>query len=281
MDPEYVTIMLEYADKGDLFDYSNSTCTAGIDRVRLFHQVYPAVLAAVSYLESLQIAHRDIKPENILLKTIPSRKRANGKIDFHLRPVLCDFGWSCWYFKSGAQQSTLCGTPEYVPPELLAEEVPGRRRYAAEHVDPWALGVLALEILNGTTPFGAPTSCPPSDVRRHIYDNIRNFSGVDRNVCENLDRLATLAAVDSGSVLDPCVLRRDNGESSCLYVSLVDGFLQSTPSHRSSATQCLERYAHVLGSGGDVPTPTCPSVKQRRDIFQNHFSGHSKSIIFS
>jgi len=66
---EYVTLVLDYAEKGDLFEYSNKRCATSLDRVRLFHEVYPGIIAAAAYLESIQIAHRDIKPENILLKT--------------------------------------------------------------------------------------------------------------------------------------------------------------------------------------------------------------------
>ena len=69
---DYVTLVLENAEKGDLFDYCNKHCVNSLERLRVFHQVYGGICAAVAYLESIQIAHRDIKPENILMKASSS-----------------------------------------------------------------------------------------------------------------------------------------------------------------------------------------------------------------
>lgn len=112
LDREHVTLVLGFADKGDLFDYSTKHCHTYMDRARLFHQVYPSVLAAVAYLETLQISHRDIKPENILLKSSHRINDRSVRTGFNVQPQLCDFGWSVWYLKAGARRSTLCGTPE-------------------------------------------------------------------------------------------------------------------------------------------------------------------------
>ena len=49
--------------------------------------------------------HRDIKPENILLN------------DF-LVVKLCDFGWSA-VFNENENRETLCGTYEYMAPEVF------------------------------------------------------------------------------------------------------------------------------------------------------------------
>lgn len=61
------------------------------------------ICSAVDYLKSRCVSHRDIKPENILVMDVatPTFK-------------LCDFGWAVKYSKL-RPQTTLCGTPEYVP----------------------------------------------------------------------------------------------------------------------------------------------------------------------
>jgi serine/threonine protein kinase len=46
-----------------------------------------------------------------------------------------------------AMTNTLCGTPEYIPPEMLLSL--GHNRA----VDMWAMGILIFEMLTRTTPF--------------------------------------------------------------------------------------------------------------------------------
>jgi serine/threonine protein kinase len=76
------------------------------------------VLLAVAYLHSKNIAYRDMKPENCL-------------IDKNGYPKVVDFGFA----KEITNRSfTLCGTPEYLAPELVL----GRGHNKA--VDYWALG---------------------------------------------------------------------------------------------------------------------------------------------
>lgn len=81
--------------------------------------------------------HRDIKPENILM------------IDDELHVKLADFGLA----KIIGEESfttTLCGTPSYVAPEILAET---RHRKYTRAVDVWSLGVVMYICLCGFPPF--------------------------------------------------------------------------------------------------------------------------------
>ena len=89
---------------------------------------------ALSYLHSKHVIHRDIKPENLLLGL-------NGELK------IGDFGWSV--HAPGNRRHTLCGTLDYLPPEM----VEGRPH--TERVDYWALGVLTYEFLVGGAPFEA------------------------------------------------------------------------------------------------------------------------------
>jgi serine/threonine protein kinase len=56
----------------------------------------------------MQIIHRDIKPENILLSS-------NDQIK------LTDFGWSIHLSDKFKRRNTLCGTPDYISPEILVD----------------------------------------------------------------------------------------------------------------------------------------------------------------
>ena len=83
------------------------------------------------------IVHRDIKPENILL------------VDQNLHVKLADFGLA----KIIGEESfttTLCGTPSYVAPEILADN---KQRKYTKGVDIWSLGVVLYICLCGFPPF--------------------------------------------------------------------------------------------------------------------------------
>lgn len=91
------------------------------------------ILKAVFHLHQQQppIIHRDIKPENIL---------CFGDI-----LKLADFGSS--NTKDKILKETMCGTPEYLAPEMILKE--GHD----EKIDVWCIGVIFFELLFGYTPF--------------------------------------------------------------------------------------------------------------------------------
>jgi len=81
----------------------------------------------LDYMHGLDVIYRDLKPENLLVNT-----------DGYLK--LTDFGFSKVVKTS---TYTLCGTPEYMAPEILLNKGHGKA------VDWWALGILIYEMNNG------------------------------------------------------------------------------------------------------------------------------------
>uniref|UniRef100_A0A0D9VZE1 Aurora kinase n=1 Tax=Leersia perrieri TaxID=77586 RepID=A0A0D9VZE1_9ORYZ len=129
-DAERVVLVLEYAARGELYKLLRT--------VRRFSErtaaTYVASLAAaLAYCHKKQVIHRDIKPENLLL-------------DIEGRLKIADFGWAV---QSNAKRHTLCGTIDYLAPEMIEKK-------AHDHaVDNWTLGILCYEFLYGSPPFEA------------------------------------------------------------------------------------------------------------------------------
>jgi len=98
------------------------------------------------------LSTRDIKPENCLLDGSNVLK-------------LADLGGAVHALHPYDVRHTLCGTPEYLAPEVLAG-----RGYKAP-VDSWACGVLFYELFFGASPFR------DKDHDR-IYANIASFQGL-------------------------------------------------------------------------------------------------------
>ena len=96
-----------------------------------FDRVTQELISGIAYLHERHIAHRDLKLENLLIDEVGYLKL----VDFGFAKVLTDRTW------------TLCGTPEYLAPEIILNKGHG---FGA---DWWCVGILAFECLTGATPF--------------------------------------------------------------------------------------------------------------------------------
>lgn len=84
---------------------------------------------------------------------------------------MCDFGWAVNYHDKNLR-STLCGTPEYVPPEMISPLISA---YEAKYVDIWALGVLTYEFIVGKTMFYTPDGTNGNIGQEKIFSKIESF----------------------------------------------------------------------------------------------------------
>eukprot|EP00729_Bicosta_minor_P009271 gene9271-16862_t len=129
-------IALEYVSGGELMElmiHSASGCLSK-DAVR---GVVAETATALAYLHGLDVVFRDMKPENLLVDA-----------DGHIK--LTDFGFAK-RIRRGALRWTMCGTSEYMAPEVLLNS--GQ----SPATDWWALGVLAYELRYAKSPFSART----------------------------------------------------------------------------------------------------------------------------
>ncbi|XP_044753134.1 ribosomal protein S6 kinase alpha-5-like [Coccinella septempunctata] len=126
-------LIIDYIAGGELFTHLYMKERFTEDEVR----IYMAELTlALERLHSLGIIYRDIKLENILID-------AQGHI------VLTDFGLSKELPRDEEKSYSFCGTIEYMAPEVIRGSEEGHDIA----VDWWSIGVLAYELLTGSSPF--------------------------------------------------------------------------------------------------------------------------------
>ncbi|CAN8012237.1 unnamed protein product, partial [Ixodes pacificus] len=129
-------LVMELVKGGDLFDaIAAASKFPEAEAGRLVWHL----AGALAYLHALSIVHRDIKPENLLVG-------GGGLLK------LADFGLAVQLPPGGERLFTVCGTPTYVAPEILAET-----GYGLE-VDVWAMGVIMYILLCGFPPFVSQSS---------------------------------------------------------------------------------------------------------------------------
>ncbi|CAM9524863.1 unnamed protein product [Discosporangium mesarthrocarpum] len=127
-DERTLYMVLEYIVGGEFFSHLRRA-TRFENHVGRFFAAH--VVLMFEYMHGFDIIYRDLKPENLLLDQQGYLK-------------ITDFGFAkVVNFKT----YTLCGTPEYIAPEVLLNKGHGKG------VDWWTLGILVYEMLVGQPPF--------------------------------------------------------------------------------------------------------------------------------
>jgi len=121
-------MLMEYVNGGELFSLLSNLGHLPNDHARIYAG---EVTLAFEYLHDMHIVYRDLKPENLLIDSGGHMKIT----DFGFAKVVEHRTW------------TLCGTPEYLAPEIIQNKGHGKG------ADYWALGILIYEMLAGHSPF--------------------------------------------------------------------------------------------------------------------------------
>ncbi|ORY97646.1 kinase-like domain-containing protein [Syncephalastrum racemosum] len=126
----HVCFVMEYVNGGDLLSHRQRE-TFSERRTKFYAS---EVLLALEHLHQMGIVYRDLKLDNILVGA-----------DGHIK--LTDYGLCKDNMFYGATTDTLCGTPEFMAPEILLDVGYDKS------VDWWAFGVLIYQMLLGQSPF--------------------------------------------------------------------------------------------------------------------------------
>lgn len=167
-----IYLVLELVTGGELFDRIVSAKKFDEDTGRRYFQ---QLVVALHFCHKLGVAHRDLKPENLLVDD-----KGNIKItDFGLANIQPSSSSSS-SAASGAPSNpmsatllrTVCGTPNYVAPEVLKE-----KGYQGPIADVWSCGVILFVMLAGYLPFDDPQlSVLFQKIDKGEYRMCRSFS---------------------------------------------------------------------------------------------------------
>ena len=160
-------LVSEFMQGGDMFFHMHDgqIVIFNTDKTRFY--IMELVLA-LEFLHSNNMVYRDLKPENILLDS-------KGHVK------LTDFGLSKILEDEEDKAFTLCGTPQYLAPEVLL------RQGYDKMVDWWSLGCVMYEMLVGRLPFAIKRGMKLS---MRIYEKKVDFpKSINRDARDLIEKL--------------------------------------------------------------------------------------------
>lgn len=165
------------------------------------------LMGAVLYMHSRRVIHRDLKLGNIFL-------------DDQMNIKIGDFGLATVMAGADDRKKTICGTPNYIAPEVLYGKTTGH----SFEVDIWAIGVIVYTMLYGKPPF--QDKCVDE-----IYERIRKneYSIPQQHISEKSDKFVS-------HILIP-----DPAQRPSVYQILVHPFFTSGPFPANIPTVALKR----------------------------------------
>lgn len=237
-DAKSVYLILQYINGGEVYKHVKRNYIEGRVDEWLCRTIVHDVLSALTHMHARHVYHRDIKAENLLLCS-----QENSYGDQTVRVCLGDFGWAVHAPPPNTTRFTMCGTPEYLSPEMLSGQ--GHER----HVDLWSTGVLMFELLTGTTPFvlydeeeeaarsrkAARDSSGDEDLEHEAEsEQSRVFARISKH---------TFGAIDISTAVDT----HESGISPEATV-FINALLHPEPTKRPEAQQALDQSWMMLES---------------------------------
>ncbi|KAL1746761.1 kinase-like domain-containing protein [Schizophyllum fasciatum] len=146
-DADNVYMTLELCHNGSLMDMLRRRRRFTEPEARYY---MVQLIGACHYMHTHSVIHRDLKLGNLFLDA-----KMNIKVG--------DFGLAALIESPGERKKTICGTPNYIAPEVLFDTANGH----SFEVDTWSIGVIMYTLVIGKPPFQT------KDVKA-IYKRIRD-----------------------------------------------------------------------------------------------------------
>ncbi|VDK89410.1 unnamed protein product [Litomosoides sigmodontis] len=162
-DSDNVYILLELCPRRSLMELHKRRKYVTEPESRYFTK---QIVEACEYLHKNKIIHRDLKLGNLFLNE-----------DMEIK--VGDFGLATVVEVDGQRKKTLCGTPNYIAPEML-----DKKGHSYE-VDIWAIGCILYTLLVGKPPFETSSL---KDTYNRIKSNHYTIPGRISNEAEQLIR---------------------------------------------------------------------------------------------
>lgn len=209
-DIHYVYLVLELAHNGELarhFKLSNH----GLSE-KAAADIFRQVVSGVLYLHSHNIIHRDLSLNNLLLT-----KNQDVKI--------ADFGLATQLNGPDEKHVTMCGTPNYISPEVASRELHGLP------ADVWGLGCLLYTLLVGSPPFHTQhvkttlNKVIQADYKIPTEVSIQAQDILQKLLCKDPTKRITLKEIIdhpfvSNTVTAPCIHRQEFSRDSGFVTTL-------------------------------------------------------------
>ena len=241
-DDKYLYLALELINGGELFTYLRGVGRFPVDQARVY---IAQIVSIFEYLHSKNIIYRDLKPENILI-------HKSGYLK------LTDFGFA--KIVEG-RTYTLCGTPEYLAPEIILNKGHGKP------VDWWTCGILLYEMIAGIDPFSDDD--PMMVYQKILKGKIKFPSGFDSNAKSLVKHLLESDLTKrygnlKGGVKD---IKGHRFFKELNWEKLIN--MELTPPYIPKVKSASD--ISNFSSYPDSDTP-CPSIKESEDPFLDWFN---------
>ena len=160
-DDSRLYIVSDFMQGGDMFYHLHFN--KKFDEPRAKFYIIELILG-LEFLHKNSMIYRDLKPENILMDS-------KGHIK------ISDFGLSKILDNPEEKAYTLCGTPQYLAPEIL------KNKGYDKSVDWWSLGCFLYEMLTGYLPFYIPKG---NRINPKVYEEPLRFPPGVNSSAKNL-----------------------------------------------------------------------------------------------